>query len=174
MKQPILSFICACLIYTYAQTASAAEQGDHAPNCALTSIEAGEHFDLAKYHGKVLYLDFWASWCSPCVKSFPLLNRFHEEFKNQGLQIVGVNLDESSDDAKEFLAKVPAQFMLVSDSDQKCARDFNVKAMPSSYLIDRNGVIRGAYLGFHDDQIEKFRSLLRQLLAETAAGDTNQ
>lgn len=172
MKQPILSLICAGLIfYTLLQTALAAEPADHAPNCTLTSIEAGEQFNLAKYRGKVLYVDFWASWCTPCIKSFPLLNRFNEEFKSQGLQIVGVNLDESPEDAKEFLAKTPAQFMLANDSDQQCAKAFNVRAMPSSYLIDRNGVIRGAYLGFHDDQIDKFRSLLRQLLAETAASD---
>ncbi|CAA9889812.1 Redoxin superfamily (fragment) [Candidatus Methylobacter favarea] len=127
-----------------------------------------QRIELRQFSGKVLYVDFWASWCGPCVKSFPFLNSLHEKFSKEGLQILGVNLDENPADAREFLGKYPADFTVAADANEQCARDFDVKAMPSSYLIDRQGVVRHIRLGFRPGEAKELQSLVERLLAEDA------
>ena len=166
MNQRILALLCAALALTPIQTIVAAEIGSKAPDCALTSINDTQRYDLQQFHGKVLYVDFWASWCPPCAKSFPFLNDLDRDLKDSGLQVIGVNLDQTPEDAKTFLAKYPANFTVAADANEKCAKDFDVKAMPSSYLIDRNGVIRHVHLGFRAGEAKELRVLAEQLLAE--------
>ncbi|MGJ0492383.1 TlpA family protein disulfide reductase [Methylobacter sp.] len=166
MNQRILTLFCAMLALGPIQTAIAAETGSKAPDCTLTSIGDGKSYNLQQFHGKVLYIDFWASWCPPCLKSFPFLNELEQDLKEQGLQVIAINLDESSEDAQAFLAKTPAQFIVATDSNEQCARSFDVKAMPSSYLIDRNGVIRHVQLGFRQGEAKELRTLAEQLLTE--------
>jgi peroxiredoxin len=166
MNQRILALLFATLALTPIQIIIAAEINGKAPDCALTSIDGKQRYDLQKFHGKVLYVDFWASWCPPCAKSFPFMNDLDRDLKDKGLQILGVNLDQVPEDAKTFLAKYPANFTVVSDADEKCARDFDVKAMPSSYLVDRNGVIRHVHLGFRQGEAKELRVIAEQLLEE--------
>lgn len=166
MNQRILTLLCALLTLNPWATAVAAELGGKAPDCALTSISDAKHYDLQQFRGKVLYVDFWASWCPPCAESFPFLNELHSDLKDRGLQVIGVNLDQASEDAKVFLGKYPANFTVATDVDEKCAKDYDVKAMPSSYLVDRNGVIRHIHLGFRSGEAKELRTLVEQLLAE--------
>ncbi len=144
---------------------SAVEQGDPMPNCALPSLQGQNTFRLEQYKGQVLYVDFWASWCGPCAQSFPFLNSLHNEFKDQGLSILGVNVDEEKSLAHEFLAKYPAAFPILNDAEGQCATNFAVKGMPSSYLIDRQGIVHHVHLGFRPSEAEEIRALVRQLLA---------
>nr|WP_174624795.1 TlpA disulfide reductase family protein [Candidatus Methylobacter favarea] len=150
------------------QAIFAVEAGGKAPDCGLTSMRDAQRIELRQFSGKVLYVDFWASWCGPCVKSFPFLNSLHEKFSKEGLQILGVNLDENPADAREFLGKYPADFTVAADANEQCARDFDVKAMPSSYLIDRQGVVRHIRLGFRPGEAKELQSLVERLLAEDA------
>jgi peroxiredoxin len=166
MNQRILALLCAALALTSIQTIIAAEIGSKAPDCALTSINDTQHYDLQQFHGKVLYVDFWASWCPPCAKSFPFMNDLDRDLKDSGLQVIGINLDQAPEDAKTFLAQYPANFTVAADANEKCAKSFDVKAMPSSYLIDRNGVIRHVHLGFRPGEAKELRVLAEQLLAE--------
>ena len=126
----------------------AADAGSAMPACKISPIGSTQTENLQQYKGQVLYVDFWASWCGPCAQSFPFLNEMHQQLKDQGLQIVGINLDENTEDAKAFLAKIPASFTVVADVSKQCATDFDVKAMPSSYLIDRKGIVHHVHLGF--------------------------
>ncbi len=160
-----LAFLCSVLASSTMQTIFAAGAGSEAPNCALVAIGDSQNYALKQFRGKVLYVDFWSSWCSPCAQSFAFLNALDHDFKNQGLQVIGVNLDEVPEDAKAFLAKHPANFTVVADANQQCAKDFDVKAMPSAYLVDRNGIIRYVHLGFRPDEAKEFRALAEQLLA---------
>lgn len=138
------------------------------PACDLTLLDGSRSLDLAQHRGKVLYVDFWASWCGPCVKSFPFMNQLYRDLQAKGLEVVGVNLDENPDDAKAFLADNPAIFTVAADKSENCARRFAVKGMPSSYLVDRSGVIRYEHLGFRPGEAQAFRGLVEKLLAEGA------
>ena len=151
-------------------TVLAIETGSPMPACTVSPIGENQGSDLSQYKGQVLYVDFWASWCGPCAKSFPFLNEMHEQLKGQGLQIVGVNLDENADDAKAFLAKYPASFTVAADVSKQCAKDFAVKAMPSSYIIDRKGVVHHVHLGFRPGEAQEIRVLVEKLLNEKVAG----
>jgi thiol-disulfide isomerase/thioredoxin len=139
------------------------------PTCLLEPIGADKPLDLQQFKGQVLYVDFWASWCGPCAKSFPFLNEMHAQFKDQGLKIIGVNLDEELADAKEFLKQFPASFTVVSDDDKSCARHFAVKAMPSSFIIDRSGVIHHVHLGFRPGESGELKALVEKLLKTKSA-----
>jgi peroxiredoxin len=156
---PLTFALLACI-----GSGQAAEPGKAAPNCQLGTLAAGPGKTLADYRGQVLYVDFWASWCGPCAQSFPHLNRLHQDLKAQGLQVVAVNMDENPADAKAFLARHPAEFEVLSDAGGQCATEFGVKAMPSSYLIDRQGVIRQVHLGFRPGEAQQFRAQVEQLI----------
>ncbi len=168
MTQRILALLCAALALGPIQTIVAAEAGGQVPDCALASMGDAQSYGLKQFRGKVLYVDFWSSWCGPCAQSFAFLNDLHRDLKDRGLQIIAVNLDEVPEDAKAFLAKHPANFTVAADANQQCAKDFAVKAMPSSYLVDRNGVIRHVHLGFRPEEAKEFRVLAEQLLAESS------
>jgi thiol-disulfide isomerase/thioredoxin len=170
MKQlnVILFFIGLSLVNI--QLLFAADTGDASPNCALNTIGDTRSIDLRQFRGKVLYVDFWASWCGPCAKSFPFLNELNAEFHERGLEIVGINLDENPEEARNFLAEYPAHFSVATNVNNKCAKDFGVKAMPSSYIVDRHGIIRHLHLGFRPGEAQDLRKLVEQLLAEAPVG----
>ncbi len=154
------------LVISFSQILTAAEQGDSIPDCTLTASSNASSINLKQFQGKVLYVDFWASWCGPCAKSFPFLNTLDQNFKQRDLQIVGINLDEKFADAQDFLNQYPANFMVATDNNQQCAMGFGVKAMPSSYLVDKKGNIRHIHLGFKPGETEQLIALVEQLLAE--------
>ena len=166
MIQRFLMILGVVALTCSLQTALAAEVGGAAPDCALSAIGGAQNYSLKQFRGKVLYVDFWSSWCGPCAQSFTFLNELDRDLKSQGLQVIGINLDEAGEDAKSFLEQHPASFHIVTDAAQQCAKDFGVKAMPSSYLVDRKGIIRYVHLGFRPDEAKEFRGLAEQLLAE--------
>lgn len=135
------------------------------PDCEFTALDGTPAQSLHARQGDVVYVDFWASWCTPCVQSFPFLNQLSNDLKDQGLHIIGVNLDEKVADAEEFLAKNPADFAIVADQTKQCAKDFDVIAMPSSYIIDREGTIRYIHRGFRAGETHELRLIIEQVLA---------
>jgi thiol-disulfide isomerase/thioredoxin len=127
-----------------------------------------QNFDklIASHKGKVIYLDFWASWCGPCRKSFPWMNEMQEKHQQQGLIIISVNLDNNKVLADDFLAEVPANFSVFYDPKGKVARKFKLKGMPSSYIIDRTGKMVSAHVGFTESKKIKYEEELIMLLNE--------
>jgi thiol-disulfide isomerase/thioredoxin len=163
-------WVALVLALAGAGTALAASVGDPVPVCEPGPLGGNETVDLRAYRGRVLYVDFWASWCAPCRKAFPFMNALDGEFRDQGLQIVGINVDENAENARAFLARNPARFALAADRGGQCPRAFGVTAMPTSYLIDRNGVVRYVHLGFRPGQADDLRRRVEQLLAEPGGG----
>lgn len=119
---------------------------------------------LQSLRGKVVYLDFWASWCSPCQKSFPWMNEMHRKYSDQGLVIVAVNADEKRGDASRFLAKVPADFIIAYDPEKKLASSLRPKAMPSSYIVAADGSIANRHIGFKEKMIFEYEKSIRSAL----------
>ena len=127
---------------------------------------AADSLQLSDYHGKVLVLDFWASWCVPCRRSFPWMNEMQQKYGDDGLVIVGVNLDNDAADAAEFLKAYPADFTITYDPTRMLARDYAVEAMPSSFLIGRDGEIVERHLGFKVAKIDEYEAAIVSALGE--------
>ena len=123
-------------------------------------------FDLAAHEGKVVIVDFWASWCVPCRRSFPWLNAIHDKYGEDGLVIIGVNLDRERTAADEFLAEFPARFSIVYDETKELAKEFGVVAMPSSYLIGRDGEIRKRHYGFKVKKQDEYEAAIVEALGD--------
>jgi thiol-disulfide isomerase/thioredoxin len=105
---------------------------------------------MAKHKGKIVYLDFWASWCVPCRKSFPWMNAIKRQYQQQGLVVMSVNLDADAELAKNFLQQTPADFAIIYDAKGSLAKKFKLKGMPSSYLFNRQGKLINVHVGFND------------------------
>lgn len=155
------SLFATILIIGMFSNVGAATEGQPAPACNGLSGK-----DLSAYRGKVVYLDFWASWCTSCKTSFPLLDELRGELGEQGFEVVAVNLDENLADAEAFLKKRPVSFEVLYASDASCPTEYGVKAMPSSYLIDRRGVVRHVHVGFRSSDMVAIRQAVETLLAE--------
>lgn len=121
---------------------------------------------LAGFHGKVLLVDFWASWCVPCKTSFPALDALYREYQPKGLEVVAVNLDEQRKSADTFLAAHPHRMPVLFDPQGVAPQAFGVKGMPTSYLIDRSGTIRFTHMGYSGNVDVSYRREIAQLLAE--------
>ena len=135
----------------------------HAPAFSLSGREGPVVSDSLR--GKVVWLDFWASWCGPCRSSFPWLSRMHERFAPQGLVIVAIDLDKSRDDADRFLAKFPAPFTVAFDPEGKVAEAYRVSAMPTSVLVDRDGTILSTHAGFTPKQAAALEARIQEACA---------
>jgi len=123
--------------------------GHEAPAFTVTNQDGGQ-VSLSQFKGKVVYLDFWASWCGPCRKSFPWMNAVQSKYAAQGLQVVGVNLDEKSEDGLHFLKETPAQFTVAFDPKAVTPGLYGVKGMPTSMLIGRDGKVILEHSGFKE------------------------
>lgn len=156
MKLPSITKVCAAWLFSILLLNTAqAQEGQWL-----------DKFDLGQYENKVVYLDFWASWCGPCRKSFPWINAMQEKYKDKGLVVIGINLDADIEKAKQFLNKTPAQFILFSDPNGGLAEKYKLIGMPSSFVLDGNGEVRHRHVGFKKSSVDKYEKSIASLLSE--------
>ena len=127
----------------------------------------GKPFDLSAYKGKVVMVDFWASWCQPCRKSFTWMNKMQSLYGSEGFIVIAINLDESRTKADKFLQQIPANFDVAFDPQGNTAEAYKIKAMPSSYLIDKNGNVVHANLGFRSNDEDKLETKIKKLVRQS-------
>ena len=124
--------------------------------------------DLAPYKGKVVYLDFWASWCAPCRQSFPWMNQLQQAYGPKGFVVIAVNVDHERDLADEFLRQTQPNFKIVYDASGEIASTYRFKDMPTSVLIGRDGKVRFVHQGFFPEKEDLYASHISALINERA------
>ncbi|HLP30464.1 MAG TPA: TlpA disulfide reductase family protein [Geothrix sp.] len=136
---------------------------DTAPDFSLPGQD-GKPVRLSELRGKVVYVDFWASWCGPCRQSFPWMNQLQAAWADKGLVIVAINLDQERPLADRFIEAMKPRFPVAFDPQGTTAEQYKVQGMPSSYIIDRQGNIHARHMGFREHETAQVTEAIRQLL----------
>lgn len=161
-KSQMLALLALTAVST---SAWAVEEGDTAPIFDLPSIYADHPaISTASLEGKTVYVDFWASWCAPCLTSLPLYNDMYHKYKDQGLEIVAINVDNPIEDGLDFLLDTPLDFLIPADPDGEAAELFGVIGMPTSYLIEPDGTVKLVHMGFRSGDIEMIEEAIQDSL----------
>ena len=164
--KPLLPTLLALTLGSLCSLAMAVEEGDTAPDFDLPSIYADKPgISMAGLKGKTVFVDFWASWCAPCLSSLPLYNELYHKYKDQGLEIVAISVDNPIEDGLDFLEDNPLDFLIPADPDGDAAELFEVFGMPTSYLIDPAGTVTLVHMGFRKGDIDIIEAAIVRTLS---------
>ena len=154
--------IALVLVFTAAPAmAKATKPAPVAPAFSLPGLKGD--VALASFRGKAVLVDFWASWCGPCRQSFPWMNGLEKRYGDK-LAIVAVNLDKDREFANTFLAEIPASFTVAFDPSGKTAESYDVKAMPTTYLISPDGKVLATHTGFDAKHTSEFEARIAEAI----------
>ncbi|MBL4572424.1 MAG: TlpA family protein disulfide reductase [Gammaproteobacteria bacterium] len=135
-----------------------------AQDFSASQIIGNEQVRLSDYRGKIVFLDFWASWCPPCLASLPAYDKMYRELGTEEFEIIAINVDEDTDDGIEFLEDHPVSYPVLADPDGEVGIPYGIRSLPVSYLIDREGRIVQRYRSYKaGDEIE-LKKLIEELL----------
>jgi thiol-disulfide isomerase/thioredoxin len=161
-----LSLMLACFLsFTVVTHTDAASLKGQAPNFTLKSL-GGKNLKLSEMTGNVVLINFWASWCGPCREEMPLLNDLHKKYEPLGFTVLGVNVEEDARNARGFLKNFPVDFPVVLDSKNQVSKKYNVIAMPTTVVVDRDGNMRFLHKGYKPGDEEKYRKMVKKLVRE--------
>jgi thiol-disulfide isomerase/thioredoxin len=140
--------------------------GQMFPDFAAQDFQSQQKIARQDLNGHVVIVDFWASWCGPCKESFPFYSKLFAEKKEQGLIIIGVNVDDQLDDAKKFMQVNPAPYTVIYDEGRKLTKQVGVATMPSSYILDRKGKVMEIHKGFLNKKKDEIAREIDRLLTK--------
>lgn len=163
----LLSLIFCCLFSLQLNAELNSRAEPLAPNFELPALGDARMHALEDYRGKVIYLDFWASWCGPCRQSLPALNEFQAQMGNKEFEVVAINLDANPADGLAFLEQFPVAYTVLSDPIGKSSRLYDLVGLPTSVLIDQHGVLVSSFQGFHPSHLVKLRKAV-EILTESS------
>ena len=152
------------ILFSFTGPVWALEAGEPAPAFSLPRLGGDAALALADLKGKIVYVDFWASWCGPCRKSLPLYEEMQAGFPASQFRIIAINLDEDREDALHFLESNPVSYTILLDPEGVTASQWQIQVMPSSFLLDTDGTIVKAWAGFELSHIEEIENEIRALL----------
>ena len=137
-----------------------------APDFTLRTMGGGPNLKLSEQRGRVVLVNFWATWCGPCRQEMPHLNRLYEKYRGSGLVLLGVNIDDDTRTAADVAAKLHVAFPVLLDTDKKVSRLYDMSTMPSTVVIDREGRVRYIHRGYRDGYEATYDQQIRELLKE--------
>ena len=161
-------FLAAALLLTaFAHTAAHAVVTPQAaaPDFTLKSAE-GRNLRLQEQRGQVVLVNFWASWCGPCKQEMPHLSRLYDKYRSSGFTLLAVNIDDDARHGAATAAKWGLKFPVLLDAEKKVTRLYDLGAMPSTVLIDRDGKVRFLHRGYREGVEEAYERQIRELLKE--------
>ena len=167
MKQPAHGLsLCLSLLLMCTGPLALENANSPAKPCPLKTLKDGHEIAWSSLKGKVVYLDFWASWCGPCAQSFPFMTEMAQSHRKDGLEVIAVSVDESREEAEGFLKQHPQTLTIAYDPEGVCPRDYGLETMPTSYLIDRKGQLRHVHRGFSRADQTSLSQTIEGLLKE--------
>jgi thiol-disulfide isomerase/thioredoxin len=146
-----ITTLAALLLGAFLAVAAPLKEGDAFPDLNQFGLEG----NLPDIHGKVVLVDFFASWCGPCKDSFPVMEALYKQYAAKGLVIIAVNVDKKKSDMDDFLKEHPASFVILRDAGNKLVAQVKVPTMPSSFLLDRDGKVHAFHRGFQGEETRK-------------------
>lgn len=161
---PLLAALLTATLLAGAARADV-KKGDRAIDFHKTSV-TGQSVRLSSLKGKVVLVDFWASWCEPCKRELPLLATMAPKLRSRGIEIIAVNIDDDRHNAEQFLRDHHLKLTVVEDSDKHIVGEYGPPKMPSSFLVDKKGIVREVHAGFDDGDAPKLELSLEKLAAE--------
>lgn len=165
LRRMAKTLVLAAGLLIVGSAALAVEEGQQAPDFTLPDIAEGKApITLSALRGKTVYVDFWASWCAPCLRSMPLINELYAKYREQGFEVIAINVDDPIEDGREFLLDTPLDYLIAADTKGEMLGAYAVRGMPTSFLIDRDGVVRMVHVGFRDNDIVLIEDAVRSLL----------
>lgn len=156
-------YCCLTLLLLLADPLSAQEL---APDFKGIDMQTGETVQLSDYRGRVVFLDFWASWCPPCLVSLPAYQRMYEEFGSADWMLIAINVDEDTEDGLIFLEDNPISYPSIADPEGEIGIPYNIRSLPVSFLIDQRGVIAQRHRGFKPGDENQIWQAIQTLLAK--------
>ena len=147
----LITIVAVQLLGAFLALAAPLKEGDPFPNLTQFGLEGV----VPDIHGKVVIVDFFASWCHPCQESFPVMEELYKQYAGKGLVIIAVNVDKNKVDMDDFLKTHPASFVILRDASNKLVSQVKIPTMPSSFLLDRDGKIHAFHRGFKGDETRK-------------------
>ncbi|UCD71171.1 MAG: TlpA family protein disulfide reductase [Syntrophobacterales bacterium] len=139
-----------------------------APDFTLLAVD-GKTVTLSRLRGKVVLLDFWATWCKPCRLAIPHLNDLYKAYQKSGLEIIGVSLDKGSPERiRRFAVNIGVQYTLIM-ADDEVIRKYGISPIPTTYLIDRDGYISNKWIGFSQNLMNNITTEIERLLSQEGA-----
>jgi peroxiredoxin len=151
-----LAFIACASVEAIAPTAAA-------PDFTLRTMN-GPNMRLAEQRGRVVMVNFWATWCAPCRQEMPHLNRLYEKYRGAGFVLLGVNVDDDTGKAAEVAAKLGVTFPVLLDTEKSVSKLYDVSTMPSTMIIDRDGKVRYVHRGYQVGYEDNYEKQIRELL----------
>jgi peroxiredoxin len=150
---------------SWAAQAGALDTGAKMPEIGLKDL-SGKPVNAASLAGKVVVIDFWATWCAPCREELPVLQKLYKKYGAQGLVVVGVSVDKDADNIKQFMQKMPLSFPIVHDAAHAVSGKYAPPRMPSSYIVDRKGIVRYVHGGYRAEDAADFEKQIQGLLSK--------
>ncbi|TVS14686.1 MAG: TlpA family protein disulfide reductase [Gammaproteobacteria bacterium] len=157
--------LLAAALFAVAAQAGGPKVGSPAPDFTLESRSGGT-VALSDLKGEVVLLNFWATWCPPCRQEMPLLDQIYGRYEALGFTLLGVNVEQDSNLADRFLADVPVSFPILLDPQEQVSKLYQVPAMPTTVIIDRQGIVRYIHYGFRPGDEQKVQDEVRRLIRE--------
>ncbi|MCC4833632.1 TlpA family protein disulfide reductase [Shewanella sp. 10N.7] len=160
-------FIALFTLFTLSVSiqANALSEGEMAPDFTLKNMQ-GENLKLSEQRGNIILINFWASWCGPCRKEMPVLQKLEDKYRDLGVAVWGVNVEQENQAGKDFLTDLNLSFDIFFDETNSLSETYDVKAMPTTVIVDRDGKVRYVFLGYQDGYEKKYAAAIKKLIRE--------
>ena len=153
------------LVLMLSANAHALTVGEKAPDFTLKSM-AGKNLNLVEQRGNIILINFWASWCAPCRTEMPELQALQEKYQDLGFSVWAINVEQENQAGRKFLADLTLTFPIFFDAKNTLSATYKVAAMPTSIIVDRNGIVRFIFRGYKSGYEKKYAKAIKQLIRE--------